>query len=93
MLFKFLYLNDLTKGNRPQKTRFCGQIVDSRAPGGAREQNGQKMIRNIFLLENLSERRPNIGAISINIILAIEFDTPRYSVRSESIIEEAKYSA
>ena len=48
-----------------------------------------KMIRNIFLLENLSERRPNIGAISINIILAIEFDTPRYSVRSESIIEEA----
>ena len=52
-----------------------------------------KIIRNIFLLENLSERRPNIGAISINIILAIEFDTPRYSVRSESIIEEAKYSA
>ena len=48
-----------------------------------------KIIRNIFLLENLSERRPNIGAISINIILAIEFDTPRYSVRSESIIEEA----
>ena len=52
-----------------------------------------KIIRNIFLLENLSERRPNIGAISISIILAIEFDTPRYSVRSESIIEEAKYSA
>ena len=52
-----------------------------------------KIIRNIFLLENLSERRPNIGAISINIILAIEFDNPRYSVRSESIIEEAKYSA
>ena len=48
-----------------------------------------KIIRNIFLLENLSERRPNIGAISINIILAIEFDIPRYSVRSESIIEEA----
>ena len=52
-----------------------------------------KIIRNIFLLENLSERRPNIGAISINIILAMEFDTPRYSVRSESMIEEAKYSA
>ena len=52
-----------------------------------------KIIRNIFLLENLSERRPNIGATSINIILAIEFDTPRYSVRSESMIEEAKYSA
>ena len=52
-----------------------------------------KTIRNIFLLENLSERRPNIGAISINIILAIELDTPRYSVRSESIIEDAKYSA
>ena len=52
-----------------------------------------KIIRNVFLLENLSERRPNIGAISINIILAIELDTPRYSVRSESIIEEAKYSA
>ena len=47
------------------------------------------MVRNIFLLENLSERRPKIGAININIILAIEFDTPRYSVRSESIIEEA----
>ena len=52
-----------------------------------------KILRNIFLLENLSERRPNIGAISINIILAIEFGTPRYRVRSESIIEEAKYSA
>ena len=52
-----------------------------------------KIIRNIFLLENLSESRPNIGAININIILAIEFDTPRYSVRSESIIEGAKYSA
>ena len=52
-----------------------------------------KILRNIFLLENLSERRPNIGAISINIMLAMEFDTPRYNVRSESIIEEAKYSA
>ena len=52
-----------------------------------------KIIKNVFLLENLSERRPNIGAISINIILATELDTPRYSVRSESIIEEAKYSA
>ena len=53
----------------------------------------QKWSEIFFLLENLSERRPNIGAININIILAIEFDTPRYSVRSESIIEEAKYSA
>ena len=52
-----------------------------------------KIIRNIFLLENLSERRPNIGAISINIILATELDTPRYSVRFESTMEEAKYSA
>ena len=52
-----------------------------------------KIIRNIFLLENLSERRPNIGAISINIILATEFDTPRHRVRSESLMEEAKYSA
>ena len=52
-----------------------------------------KIIRNIFLLENLSERRPKKGAMSINIILAIEFDTPRYSVRSESMMEEAKYSA
>ena len=45
------------------------------------------------MLENLSERRPNIGAMSINIILATEFDTPRYRVRSESLMEEAKYSA
>ena len=52
-----------------------------------------KILRNIFLLENLSDRRPNIGAINIKIILAIEFDAPRYSVRSESLREEAKCSA
>ena len=52
-----------------------------------------KILRNIFLLENLSDRRPNIGAINIKIILAIEFDIPRNSVRSESLREEAKYSA
>ena len=50
-------------------------------------------ISEIFFCWKIIRRRPNIGAISINIILAIEFDTPRYSVRSESIIEEAKYSA
>ena len=55
--------------------------------------NIAKILRNIFLLENLSDRRPNIGAINIRIILAIEFDAPRYSVRSESLREEAKYSA
>ena len=72
-------------------TQLSWEIIDSKDVDKMLKR--AKIIRNIFLLENLSERRPNIGAISINIILAIEFDTPRYSVRSESIIEEAKYSA
>ena len=72
-------------------TQLSWEIIDSKDVDKILKR--AKMIRNIFLLENLSERRPNIGAININIILAIEFDTPRYSVRSESIMEEAKYYA
>ena len=72
-------------------TQLSWEIIDSKDVDNMLKR--AKIIRNIFLLEILSESRPNIGAININIILAIEFDTPRYSVRSESIIEEAKYSA
>ncbi len=34
-------------------------------------------IRNIFLLENLSDNNPNNGAMKISIMLAVEFDIPR----------------
>lgn len=33
--------------------------------------------KNIFLFENLSESRPNIGAMKINTILATEFEKPK----------------
>ena len=34
-------------------------------------------IKNIFLLENLSDNNPNNGAMKIRIMLAVEFDIPR----------------
>ena len=56
-------------------TQLSWEIIDSKDVD--RMLKRAKIIRNIFLLENLSDRRPNIGAISINITLATEFDTPR----------------
>ena len=52
-----------------------------------------KIIRNNFLLENLSESNPNKGAMNIKIILAVEFDTPKNRVRFASSTDTAKYSA
>jgi hypothetical protein len=36
---------------------------------------------------------PNNGAINIRIKLAAEFETPRYSVLSDAVVDDAKYSA
>ena len=52
-----------------------------------------KIIRNNFLLENLSDSNPNRGAMKIKIILAVEFDIPKKRVRSASPSVSAKYSA
>ena len=49
-----------------------------------------KIIRNNFLLENLSDSNPNRGAMKIKIILAVEFDIPKKRVRSASPIDAAK---
>ena len=35
------------------------------------------MNKNNFLFENLSESKPNIGAMKINMMLATEFETPK----------------
>jgi hypothetical protein len=51
------------------------------------------MSKNSFLFENLSANSPNIGAINIRIKLAAEFETPRYSVLSDAVVDDAKYSA
>ena len=52
-----------------------------------------KIIRNNFLLENLSDNNPKRGAMNIKIILAIEFDNPKKRVRLASSTDTAKYSA
>ena len=52
-----------------------------------------KIIRNNFLLENLSDSNPNRGAMKIKIILAVEFDIPKNRVRFASSTDTAKYSA
>ena len=49
--------------------------------------------KNNFLFENLSANRPNNGAINIRTKLAAEFETPRYNVLSDAVIDDAKYSA
>ena len=49
--------------------------------------------KNNFLFENLSASNPNNGAINIRIKLAAEFETPRYSVLSDAVVDDAKYSA
>ena len=49
--------------------------------------------KNNFLFENLSANSPNNGAINIRIKLAAEFETPRYSVLSDAVVDDAKYSA
>ena len=48
--------------------------------------------KNNFLFENLSASNPNNGAINIRIKLAAEFETPRYSVLSDAVVDDAKYS-
>ena len=52
-----------------------------------------KINKNNFLFENLSASNPNNGAINIRIKLAAEFETPRYSVLSDAVADDAKYSA
>ena len=49
--------------------------------------------KNNFLFENLSANSPNNGAINIRMKLAAEFETPRYNVLSDAVIDDAKYSA
>lgn len=49
--------------------------------------------KNNFLFENLSASNPNNGAINIRIKLAAEFETPRYSVLSDAVVDDEKYSA
>ena len=55
--------------------------------------NNAKTSKNNFLLENLSDSKPNRGAMNISIKLADEFDTPKQSVLSFIDIDNAKYSA
>ena len=50
------------------------------------------MSKNNFLLENLSDNKPNEGAINISNKLADEFDIPKYRVLSFVDIDDAKYS-
>ena len=49
--------------------------------------------KNNFLFENLSASKPNNGAINIRIKPAAEFERPRYSVLSDAVTDDAKYSA
>tara|TARA_B100001057_G_C22736927_1_gene906188 strand:- start:98 stop:337 length:240 start_codon:yes stop_codon:yes gene_type:complete len=55
--------------------------------------NNANISKNNFLLENLSDNKPNKGAIKISTRLADELDIPRYSVLSFGDIDDAKYSA